>query len=318
MILTSPVHEGGVGITPKIGEWHQVESIFPLHNSEFDQAWLKRWATKWTIDDNELDHLCEHFGTRVALYFAFLQFYLISLAIPATMGLLAFFFLPEYSLLYSLGISIWATRRAAFVGSKTSKDPVTGQAVPVFNPMSRLSREVLTIPFGILAGAILAVVLTAIFSVEVFIGEVYDGPLKSILTFTPTILFSVLVGPFSNLYMKAAHKLTIYENHETDAKFNAAITRKSFLLNFMTSYTALFLTLYVYLPFGHAVVPKLDVFGLTSSYAAYGVKAKPFVLDSSRIRNQLFYFAVTAQVVNLQTRDKSLRPNSYCTIDTKN
>lgn len=326
MIITAPEDENGAGITPKLGSWINVESIFPLHNKEFDQAWLKTWATRWRIDDKELEHICEHFGTKVAMYFAFLQFYFISLSVPAALGIVSFFLLPEYSVIYSICVSLWAIvfhglwerrqrqlairwdvrncsqmehRRAAFVGSHQITNPRTGSQVPAFNDVSRLARESLAVPFALLAGSFLAAVLTLIFAVEVFIGEVYDGPLKSILTFTPTVLFSILVGPFSSLYMQAAHKLTTFENHETDAKFNAAITRKSFILNFLTSYTALFLTLFVYLPLGHLLVPKLDVFGLTSTYAAYGVTAKPFVLDNGRIRNQLFYFAVTAQIVNL-------------------
>lgn len=326
LILTAPKHENGAAITPKLGKWTCVESIFPLHNKEFDAAWIKRWATKWMIDDNELEHLCSHFGTKVAMYFAFLQFYSLSLGVPAALGLTAFILLPEYSVIFALSMLIWAIvflelwerrqkqlalrwgvincsqlehKRAAFVGSTTAVDPITKQSVPMFNPFIRLARESLVVPFTVVAGGFLALVLTAIFAVEVFIGEVYDGPFKSVLTFTPTILFTLIVSPFSNLYMGAALKLTLYENHETDAGFNAAITRKSFVLNFLTSYMALFLTLYVYLPFGHLIVPNLDVLGLTATFSAYGLKSKPFVLDNDRIRNQLFYFAVTAQVVNL-------------------
>lgn len=325
-ILTAPKSEQGAAITPNFGRWKNVKSVFPIHDQQFDNAWLKRWSTKWTIDDDELEHLCEHFGTKIAMYFAFLQFYLISLAIPATLGVFAFFLLPEYSVIYSCGISLWAIcfsslwerrqgqlafrwdvrncskvehERAAHRASESGIAATSKRDSALYGGLRRLTRESLVVPFTLLAGSVLAVVLTAIFAIEVFLGEVYEGPFKSILTFTPTVLFSVLVGPFSSLYMKLAKQLTVFEDHETDAHFNAAITRKSFVLNFMTSYTSLFLTLFVYQPFGHIIVPKLDIFGITSTYAAYGVTAKPFVLDNSRIRNQLFYFAVTAQVVNL-------------------
>ncbi|ORY86788.1 calcium-activated chloride channel-domain-containing protein [Protomyces lactucae-debilis] len=328
LILTAPVEEGGAGITPKLGAWRRVEAIFPLHNQEFENRWLHQWSTRWFIDDAELGHVAEHFGTKIALYFAFLQFYLKALTLPAAIGLGAFFLLPEHSPIYVAAISLWAVvfnelwarreqdlatrwgvkhcsqvehRRAAFEGTSTAKDPVTGETAKTFSSWQRLQREALSIPFALVAGTFLAAVLTGIFSVEVFLGEIYDGPLKSVLTFTPTVLFTLLVGPFSSYYMKAAQQLTLYENHETDAKFNAAMTRKTFVLNFLTSYTALFLTLFVYLPFGHLIVPRLDVFGVTTTYADYGVKAKPFVIDQHRIRNQLFYFAVTAQIVNLAT-----------------
>jgi hypothetical protein len=34
-IITSPIEEGGAGITPGFGHWEQVESIFPLSNTKF-------------------------------------------------------------------------------------------------------------------------------------------------------------------------------------------------------------------------------------------------------------------------------------------
>ena len=326
LMMTAPKHEHGAGITPGFGEWDHVASIFPLHNRDFDRAWLRRWSTKWLVDDVELEHLCEHFGTKIAMYFAFLQYYLLGLAVPAALGLFSFFFLPEYSILFSVGIMIWGIlfiglwerkqnqlasrwdvkdctkmeqKRADFVGNPKEMVSSETDSVPTFSSLTRLFREMLVIPFAFVSAAFLAAVLTSIFAIEVFIGEVYDGPLKSVLTFTPTILFTLVVSPFSSKYLQAAKILTLFENHETDAGYNAAYTRKTFLLNFMTSYTALFLTLYVYLPFGHLIVPKLDIFGLTTAYSAYGVAAKPFELDSHRLRNQLFYFTVTAQAVNL-------------------
>lgn len=326
LIITGPVQEGCAGITPQFGQWDNVQCIFPLHNRDFDSAWIKRWSTKWFIDDHELEHLCEHFGTKIALYFAFLQFYMISLLVPSTLGIVAFFLLPEYSVIYSIGVSLWGIlfielwtrrqgqlaarwnvrncskmehQRAAYTAGAIPQRPNYESMSSKMSRLSRLSRELLVVPFALVAATFLALVLTGLLATEVFIGEVYDGPLKSILTFTPTVLFSILVGPFSAIYMRAAKRLTLFENHETDASHSAAITRKTFVLNFMTSYTALFLTLYIYLPFGHIIVPQLDIFGFTTTYSAYGVSAKPFTLDHHRLRNQLFYFAVTAQVVNL-------------------
>ena len=39
-IITSPVEEGGAGITPGLGNWEHVESIFPLPNSKFTSVRL--------------------------------------------------------------------------------------------------------------------------------------------------------------------------------------------------------------------------------------------------------------------------------------
>jgi anoctamin-10 len=45
----------------------------------------------------------------------------------------------------------------------------------------RIARGMLQIPFGLAAGVGLAAVLTWIFSVEVFMSEVYSGPFKQFL-----------------------------------------------------------------------------------------------------------------------------------------
>lgn len=37
-LITLPESEGGAGITPKQGEWKLVESIFPLHDHEFNKV----------------------------------------------------------------------------------------------------------------------------------------------------------------------------------------------------------------------------------------------------------------------------------------
>lgn len=37
-LITLPVGEGGVGITPKQGPWTLVESIFPLHDHDFNKV----------------------------------------------------------------------------------------------------------------------------------------------------------------------------------------------------------------------------------------------------------------------------------------
>lgn len=37
-LITLPDSEGGAGITPKQGQWDLVESVFPLHDHEFNKV----------------------------------------------------------------------------------------------------------------------------------------------------------------------------------------------------------------------------------------------------------------------------------------
>lgn len=101
-----------------------------------------------------------------------------------------------------------------------------------------------------------------------------------------------------------ATQLTHYENYETDGGFQRAMTRKVFVLNFITSYLPIFLTAFVYVPFGRLIVPYLDVFSLTVQPFAENDKqmqapsTSTFSINPARLRKQVIYFTVTAQIVN--------------------
>ena len=57
---------------------------------------------------------------------------------------------------------------------------------------------------------------------------------------------------------------------------------------------ALSITSFIYLPFGHKIIPYLDVLHLTEKHLG----EKGFQINPKRLSKQLFYFTVTAQIVN--------------------
>ena len=61
------------------------------------------------------------------------------------------------------------------------KDPITGETLHTFSAAKRLGRQALQIPFAILAGAVLGSLIVVCFGIEIFVSEVYSGPMKSIL-----------------------------------------------------------------------------------------------------------------------------------------
>lgn len=78
---------------------------------------------------------------------------------------------------------------------------------------------------------------------------------------------------------------------------------KIFVLNFITSYLPIFLTAFVYVPFAQIIVPHLDVFQLTVKPFAENEKQMTaskidFQINPDRLKKQVIYFTVTAQVVN--------------------
>ena len=66
-LITNPEDDGGAGVTAKHGEWKNVESIFALHNNEFNRGWLKKWATSYTLKPEDLDSIRDQFGEKVSI-----------------------------------------------------------------------------------------------------------------------------------------------------------------------------------------------------------------------------------------------------------
>lgn len=66
-LITNPQEEGGAGITPKEGDWENVESIFPLHDHQFNSEWLKEWSHKWLLEPADIDEIRNRFGEKVFL-----------------------------------------------------------------------------------------------------------------------------------------------------------------------------------------------------------------------------------------------------------
>lgn len=85
---------------------------------------------------------------------------------------------------------------------------------------------------------------------------------------------------------------------------DAALIQKQFVLNFMTSYMALLFTAFVYMPFGESLVPLLEFWKKTAQTVTFSEKSLPtqhFKINPQRISSQMFYFTVTAQIVNFAT-----------------
>src|SRR4051812_32356758 len=102
---------------------------------------------------------------------------------------------------------------------------------------------------------------------------------------------------------KAATRLTEFENYETHGAYEKSLTQKIFVMNFIMSYLGIFLTAFVYVPFGKIIVPYLDVFNVAVRPFAEDEKqlhlnsaSSNWTINPDRLRKQVIYFTVTAQV----------------------
>ncbi|KAK3391065.1 calcium-activated chloride channel-domain-containing protein [Podospora didyma] len=331
LLITKPKNEGGAGITPKVGHWKYVASIFPLHDHDFNRQWIKQWSTKYYLDNDDITEIRDRFGERVAFYFAFLQSYFAFLLFPAAFGLGAWLLLGQFSWFYALVNCLWSViffehwkmkevdlavqwgvrgvskiqlPRPQFHFEREAEDPVTGEIVKVYSPMKRLARQLLTVPFALACFVVLGGLIVSCFAIEIFITEVYNGPFKQYLTFLPTILLTVFMPTLQTLLTKLAERLTEIENYETVDGHQASLVEKIFVLNFITSYSPIFLTAFIYVPFGKILVPYLNVFQVTAQkFTTEGkpLPTKSWEINPDRLTKQVIYFTVTAQIVNFVT-----------------
>ncbi|KAH6971014.1 calcium-activated chloride channel-domain-containing protein [Ilyonectria sp. MPI-CAGE-AT-0026] len=322
-LVSWPKELGGAGITPGVGKWERVQSIFPLHNTEVNQSLLRHLSKRFFLSPEDLDSIRDLLGSKVAFYFAFIQTYLLFLSIPAVTGVIAWLWLPRYSLVYGILTSVWCAvfleywkitevdlslrwgvqgvqtvkvTRPQFKYEKVYVD-AGGRTHHYFPKWKQISRQLLQIPFLLFAMTALGTAIVSVFAIEILISETYAGPYKFYLEYLPTILLAVSLPYITTALEDSATWMTDFENHRTADHHEMSLTQKVFVLNMCTNYLPIFLTAFIYIPFGDDVVPRLEGV-LQKLLATVGQKFTnvPFRVDSDRLKNEVIALTVTGQL----------------------
>lgn len=252
--------------------------------------------------------------SQVAYYFAFIQCYSLFLIFPAAWGIICWLYFSPYSIAFALANCVWCivfveywkmretdlslrwgvngvralkVNRVQYVWDKEVKDPITGEIKRVFSTRKQLLRQLLLIPFALVASLALGTLIVVTFALEVFISELYDGNLKGYLEFLPTVLFSLSLPTITSFLTMIATRLTDYENYRTSDEYDLAHTQKTFVMNFITSFLPTILTAFIYVPFGERIVPYLSP-----------IKKPDIHVDPNRLQQEVIYLSVTAQALN--------------------
>jgi len=142
---------------------------------------------------------------KIAYYFAFLQYYALWLIAPSIAGFFTYWFLGNYSILFSIFMVMWSLiftefwkrkerelsilwgtrnfsrfekRRPGFREEKYVKNPITGELQPYFPPWKRWLRRAIAAPVIIVFSFTLATALIFYILLEVIVSEYYTGPFR--------------------------------------------------------------------------------------------------------------------------------------------
>ncbi|CAG8608697.1 3225_t:CDS:2 [Paraglomus brasilianum] len=309
-IITNPRSEGGADIKPGSDKLELVGSLLPLHDRVYNDDWIKSWSTKWIINKNDLMSLRNHFGEKIAYYFAFLQYYALWLIAPS----IAEFWKRkerELSILWGTrNFSRFEKRRPAFREEKYVKNPITGELQPYFPPWKRWLRRAIAAPVIIVFSFTLATALIFYILLEVIVSEYYTGPFREQVIYLPTVIYCILVPAINIVYNRIARQLNEYENHETESYHEYNLSQKIFIANFLIGYLSLFFIGWVYIPYNKEIG---EFFHDLAEILGLSITVKP--VGSERLKNELKYFIITAQVINFVTEvvlPYALRYGEHC------
>lgn len=329
--LTRSVADGGLGITPGQGEWTFVTTIVPLAASIRPTNLMSDLKFYFSNFDFRSGLIKDTYGVQAALYFEYMKYYTGWLIGLAVFGLVSYLkskgrFLLTYSVINlvwgTLFITSWRVRErylASLWGEKNvdrlERDNILRQEPEANEKSARIFSEVFVkqlafIPVALLFALVLISYQLLCFAIEIFLGEIYNGPGKAFLTLVPTVLISVFVPILTIVYNMVAEILLDWENHKDVITRKRSALIKLYVLTFLTSYAPLLITSFIYLPFAHLIKPHLgDIqssianrFSDKKFYYKYLIQLKKlqdFQINQERLNIQFFYFIVTNQVIQV-------------------
>ncbi|WVN88537.1 uncharacterized protein L203_103748 [Cryptococcus depauperatus CBS 7841] len=278
----------------------------------------------------------------IHLYFEFLTTYTLSLMPLSVISVLFYLFAPKdsYPPLYafllsvysSVFIAIWRIKQRKFAvrfGTTGCESIAVGRLRPEYvsslgldkspssytnaidivragNELTRDTKVAVSIPIIVICGIGLGMILMGLFMLEAFVAQVYDGFGKEIVPLIPTGLFALVIPQIVGVYRLLAKSLVKWENHPTPVSEEKSLTTKAFAMNAIVAYLGLYLSAYVYIPFGNIIMghvqtrlaPQVPVAEHTVGSINVSAVNKQ-VINGGRLKSQLFAYTVTNQIVNV-------------------
>ncbi|XP_066590008.1 anoctamin-10 isoform X2 [Prorops nasuta] len=267
----------GQAIIPKCLSTGIISQVFPLHELPALEKLQRSWVRAF-LKPQPLDDICQYFGVKITMYFAWLGHYTTALIVPAAVGAIYWVGIIGRNqamedvayVLFSIFNVIWATvyletwkRRGAELayrwGTLDQRDDLLVEPRPLFTGTLEISavtgrleptyprwrrnvfRYFVTVP--VIAVCLLFVFIVMILSFQ--IQDWWDKGLESsgygfCLSYVPKVLLAVVIALMDEAYFKVAVLLNDMENYRLDTEYENHLIYKVALFQFVNSFLSLF------------------------------------------------------------------------------
>ncbi|KAL1339025.1 hypothetical protein AAHE18_U002200 [Arachis hypogaea] len=273
--------EVGEHLLPKLESEIIIKQIFPLHDDKIRKKLLKTWALQWwDFTTQPVDEIYAYYGSKIAIYFAFLGMYTQWLLFPAVVGLIVYFIdygsanlvvLPAFF----IAVILWAIMFSQFWKRKNAallaRWPITygnavdeeykvvgmkGNAQPRQNPMDLIKlleadrvkgKKVFTKYewfnhlLRIRNDALIIISIICLqLPFELAYAHLYEVLNKDIIKFGLTAIYLATIQYITKLGGKVSVKLIMFEHNENPETRADSLVYKVFGLYFMQTYIGIF------------------------------------------------------------------------------
>lgn len=263
----------GQPIIPELSARGVIQQVFPLHEQRILGQLMKSWVQA-VCEKQPLDDICDYFGVKIAMYFAWLGFYTTSMLYPAVIGFVLWMLTESDQtsrdiccVVFALFNVVWATlflerwkRRGAELAYKWGTldtppesleeprpqfrgvkrcSPITGCEEFYYPPWRRrVFRWLVSLPICLLCLCFVFLVMLICFELQEFVMGIKEMP--RLARFIPKIMLAITVTACDEVYRKIACWLNDMENYRLQSAYEKNLIIKMVLFQFVNSYLSLF------------------------------------------------------------------------------
>ncbi|XP_027403984.1 anoctamin-8 isoform X3 [Bos indicus] len=260
-------------IIPELAARGIIQQVFPVHEQRILNRLMKSWVQA-VCENQPLDEICDYFGVKIAMYFAWLGFYTSAMVYPAVFGSVLYTFTEADQtsrdvscVVFALFNVVWSTlfleewkRRGAELAYKWGTLDSPGEAVeeprPQFRGVRRISpvtqaeefyyppwkrllfQMLVSLPLCLTCLACVFLLMLGCFQLQELVLSMKGLP--RLARFLPKVMLALLVSASAEGYKKLAVWLNDMENYRLESAYEKHLIIKVVLFQFVNSYLSLF------------------------------------------------------------------------------